>query len=69
MRGLLIIICIYHDFSISVPIYYKDAYVNSCFSRKNRLWNSLPAECFPLTYDLNTFKYDDDDDELFLWYG
>ena len=22
-----------------------------------RLWNSLPAECFPLTYDLNCLKY------------
>ena len=21
-----------------------------------RLWNSLPIECFPLTYDLNSFK-------------
>ena len=34
----------------------KDVYVNSFFPRTVRLWNSLPIECFPLTYDLNGFK-------------
>ena len=29
--------------------YYKDVYVNSFFPRTARPWNSLPAECFPLT--------------------
>ena len=33
---------------------YKD--VNSFFPRTVRLWNSLPAECYPLTYDLNGIK-------------
>ena len=33
-----------HDFSV---------YVNSFFPRTARLWNSLPIECFPLTYDLS----------------
>ena len=35
---------------------YKDVYVNSFFLRTTRLWNSLPVECFPLTYDLGDFK-------------
>ena len=45
-----------HDFSVTIPICYKDAYVNSFFLRTARLWNSLPIECYPLTYDLNDFK-------------
>ena len=45
-----------HDFSVTIPRCYKDVYVNSIFSRTARLWNSLPVECFPLTYDLNGFK-------------
>ena len=45
-----------HDFSITVPRCYKDVYVNRVFLRPARLWNSLPIECFPLTYDLNGFN-------------
>ena len=45
-----------HDFSVTIPRCYKDVYVNSFFRRTARLWNSLPIECFPLTYDLNGFK-------------
>ena len=45
-----------HDFSVTIPRGYKDVYVNSFFPRTARLWNSLPIECFPLTYDLNGFK-------------
>ena len=45
-----------HDFSITIPRCYKDVYVNSLFPRTARLWNSLPIECFPLTYNLNGFK-------------
>ena len=45
-----------YDFSVIIPRYYKDVYVNSFFPRLARLWNSLPIECFPLTYDLNGFK-------------
>ena len=45
-----------HDFSVTIPRYYKDAYVNSFFTHTARLWNSLPIECFPLTYDLSGFK-------------
>ena len=39
-----------HDFSVTIPRCYKDVYVNSFFSRTGRPWNSLPIECFPLTY-------------------
>ena len=45
-----------HDFSVSIHRCYKDVYVNSFFPHTARLWNSLPAECFPLTYDLSGFK-------------
>ena len=45
-----------HDFSVTIPRCYKHVYVNSFFPRTARLWNSLPIECFPLTYNLNGFK-------------
>ena len=45
-----------YDFSVTIPRCYKDVYVNSFFPRTAKLWNSLPIECFPLTYDLNGFK-------------
>ena len=45
-----------HDFSVTIPRCYKDVYVNSFFPRTATLWNSLPIECFPLTYDLSSFK-------------
>ena len=43
-----------HDFSIIIPrCYKKDVYINNFFPRIARIWNSLPVECFPLTYDLS----------------
>ena len=45
-----------HDFSTNIPRCDKDAYINSFFPRTARLWNSLPVECFPWTYDLIGFK-------------
>ena len=45
-----------HDFSVIIPRFYKDVYVNSFFPCTARLWNFLPIECFPLTYDLSGFK-------------
>ena len=45
-----------HDFSVAIPICYKDVYVNNFFPRTGRFWNSLPTECFPLTYDFSGFK-------------
>ena len=41
-----------HDFSVTIPRCYKDVYVNSFFPCTSKLGNSLPIECFPLTYDL-----------------
>ena len=46
----------FHDFSVTIPRCYKDVHVNSFFPHTHRLWNSLPIECFPLTYDLSGFK-------------
>ena len=43
-----------HDFSLTIPRCYKDGY--SFFPHTARLWNSLPIECFPLTYDLSGFE-------------
>ena len=45
-----------HDFSVTIPRCYKDVYVNSFFPRTAGLWNSLPIECFSLTYNLSGFK-------------
>ena len=45
-----------HDFSVTIPRCYKDAYVNNFFPRRAGLWHSLPIECFLLTYGLNGFK-------------
>ena len=45
-----------HDFSVTIPRCYKDVYVNSFFPRMAKLWDFLPIECFPLTYDLSGFK-------------
>ena len=46
-----------HDFSVTIPRCYKYVYVNSFFPRTVELWNSLPIECFLLTYDLSGFKF------------
>ena len=45
-----------HDFSVTIPTSYKDVYVNSFFPRTAKFWDSLPIECFPLTYDLSGFE-------------
>ena len=44
------------DFSVIIHRCSKDVYVNSFFPCIARLWNSLPIECFPLTYDLSGFN-------------
>ena len=45
-----------HDFSVSISRCYKDVYVNNFFPHMAKLLNSLPIECFPLTYDLSDLK-------------
>ena len=45
-----------HDFSVTIPKCYKDVYVSSFFPHTARLWDSLPIECFPLTYNLKGFN-------------
>ena len=45
-----------HDFSITIRRCDKYVYVNSFFPHTAILQNSLPIECFPLTYDLNDLK-------------
>ena len=45
-----------HNFSVTIPRYYKDLYVNNFFPHTAGLWNSLPIECFSLTYGLSDFK-------------
>ena len=42
-----------HDFSVTIPRFCKVIFVSSFFLGTARLWNSLPIECFPLTYDQN----------------
>ena len=44
-------------FFVTIPRCYKDIYGNSFFHRTARLWNSLPIECFSLTYDPNGFNF------------
>ena len=46
-----------HDFSVTIPRCYKNVYANNFFPRTARLWNSLPIECFALTYNVNGFKF------------
>ena len=46
-----------HDFSVTIPRCYKDVYINSFIHCTARPCNSLPIECFPLTYNLNGFKF------------
>ena len=46
----------FHDFSGAIRKCHKNDYDNSFFPRTARLWNSLSAEYFPLTYHLHTFK-------------
>ena len=47
----------WYDFSVTIPRFYKDVYVNSFFPHIATFINSLPVECFPLTYDLKVFRF------------
>ena len=46
-----------HDFSVTIPRCCKDVYVNSFFPCTARLWNYLPKEYFPLTFNLSGLKF------------
>ena len=45
-----------HDFPVVIPRYYKDVYVSGFFPCTAKIWNSVPIESFPLTYDLSGFE-------------
>ena len=45
-----------HDFSVNIPRYNKDVYINCFFPYAAKIWNSLSIEYFPLTYDLNVLR-------------
>ena len=45
-----------HYLYVTISRCYKYVYSNNFFPHTARLWNSLPIECFPLTYDINGFK-------------
>ena len=46
-----------HNFSDALlQSYFDDAYVKSFFPRTARLWNSMPTESSPLTYDFHDVK-------------
>ena len=47
----------FHYFYVTIRRCYKGVYVKSFFPCIARLWNSLPIECFPLSYDLNGLKF------------
>ena len=46
----------FRNFTVTIPRCYNDAYVSSFFRSTAKLQNSLPIECFPLTYNLYDFK-------------
>ena len=42
-----------HDFSVAIHRCCKDIHVDRLFPPTDSLWDFLPVECFPLTYNLN----------------
>ena len=45
-----------HDFLVTIPICYKDVYINSFFLRTSIPYNCLPAEYFLFAFDLLGFN-------------
>ena len=56
-----------HDFSVTIVGCFNDVSLSSFFPCTARLWNSLPAECFPFTYYRNGFKRDNAQVFIFCW--
>ena len=56
-----------HDFSVTILGCFNDVSVSSFFPCTARLWNSLPAECFPWTYYRNGFKRGNAQVFIFCW--
>ena len=52
--GLLVILTDCMIF-VNIPRCDNDVYVKSFFPHTARLYDSLPIECFPLTYNLSGF--------------
>ena len=46
----------WHDFSVTIYRCYKDVYLNIFFPCTAKLWNFVPIERFPLTYNIDGFK-------------
>ncbi len=45
-----------HPYTLRSPLIRNQFHENSFFPRTTRLWNSLPAHCFPASYNLTSFK-------------
>ena len=56
-----------HNFTVTILGCFNDVSVSSFFPYTARLWNFLPAECFPLTYYRNGFKRDNAQVFKFCW--
>ena len=56
VRSLLFILIACMIF-LTITRCFKDVYVSSVIPQTARLWNSLPIGLFPLTYDLDGFKF------------
>ena len=50
--------CLYQEllYTLHFDVSLNKIYINNFLAPGSRLWNSLPEEGFPLTYDLNGFK-------------
>ena len=45
-----------HPFFVDIPKIRTKFHMDSFFPRTSSLWNSLPSECFPASYNLHLFK-------------
>ena len=45
-----------HEFTVEEPLISKNFRRSSFFPRTSRIWNSLSSDCFPPSYNLQSFK-------------